>query len=116
MRNRIKTAIEFLKGGQSFNIDDIRLGLNEGGDIEVAGWSQYTNLENLTKDSSLRELDEIKYLFSEMIMSSPELRKFIQEKYIEYSLYYDDYGKASISICSEKNGVLKWKLPGPLLS
>jgi hypothetical protein len=110
MDSKIKIAIEFLKDGKSFRIDDIRLGLTEFGDIEVAGWSQYVNIENITKGSSLQELGEIKSLFFEMIESSSELKDFIRGKNIVYSLYYDDYGKASISICSEKEGILKWEL------
>lgn len=111
MRNRIKTAIEFLKDGTPFTVGDIRLGVTEMGDIEVAGWSRYINFENLTKENSLKELDEIKSLFKEMIESSPELKMFIEGKDVLYSLYYDDYGKVSITICSEKKGVLKWELP-----
>lgn len=29
MQNRIKTALEFLKDGQSFKVGDLRLGINE---------------------------------------------------------------------------------------
>jgi|SRR5688572_25491760 hypothetical protein len=110
MGNRIKAAVDFLKDGKSFRIDDIRLGLIEFGVIEVAGWSQYVHIENITKNRALQELDEIKALFSQMVESSPELKDFIQGKNIVYSLYYDDYGKASINVCTEKTGILEWGL------
>jgi len=106
---RIKTAVEFLKDGQSFSVGDLRLGI-ERNIINVTGWSQYSNLENLTKHIALKELDEIKTLFQQMIDASPELRIFIVGKKIEYNLYFDDYGKGSIIICSENDRALKWEM------
>ena len=109
MQSRIKTAIEFLKDSKSFLVGDLRLGVNELGDMEVTGWSQYTNFQNLTKTKSLEELAEIRYLFSEMLNTSPELRIFIEGRSIKFNLWFDDYGKASIGICSEMNGVVRWE-------
>lgn len=106
---RIKTAVEFLKVGQSFSVGDLRLGI-ENNIVTVTGWSQYSNIENLTKRHALKELDEIKILFKQMIDASTELRNFIADKKIEYNLYFDDYGKGSIIICSEKDGTFKWEM------
>jgi hypothetical protein len=110
MSNRIKTAIEFLKDNQSFLVDDLRLSVNQADDIEVTGWSQYTNLKNLTKAKSLEELEEIKILFLNMREDSPELEIFLKERNVIFNLWFDDYGKASIEICSEKNDVVYWLL------
>ncbi|GAB1447368.1 hypothetical protein MASR2M44_03610 [Bacteroidota bacterium] len=110
MENRIKTALEFLKDGQSFSVGDLRLGIDSYSCIVVTGWSQYSTFTNLTKKSSMQELEEIKSLFAEMLHSSVELQKFAEKRCIEYVLSFDDYGKASIDICSEKNGVLKWQI------
>ena len=101
---RIKTAIEFLKDGQSFSVGDLRLEI-ENKIVTVTGWSQYSYIENLTKHQALKELDEIKISFKRMLDTSTELRNFIADKKIEYNLYFDDYGKGSIIICSEKDGV-----------
>ncbi len=106
---RIKAAVEFLKDGQSFSVGDLRLGI-ENNTITVTGWSQYSNIEKLTKHQALKELDEIKILFKRMIDASTELRNFIAEKKTEYNLYFDDYGKGSIIICSEKDGIVKWEM------
>jgi hypothetical protein len=76
---RIKTAIEFLKDGQSFSIGDLRLGI-ERNIIIVIGWSQYLNIENLASNQALKELDEIKTLFKRIVDVSQELRKFIVDK------------------------------------
>ena len=107
---RILAAIDFLRGGQSFNIGNIRLAISDFGGIEVAGWSQFKNIENLAKSSCLKELQDLKEEFNEMLLSSLSLRTFIKDKDIEFALYFDDYGKASIAICSERDGILKWSL------
>lgn len=105
---RIKSAIEFLKDGQSFRVDDLRLGVADDG-IYVTGWSQYLNLENVTKEQSLIELSEIKSLFKLMVDSSPELEEFIRTKKIKINLAFN-YGASAIGICSEKDGVITWEL------
>ena len=68
------------------------------------------NFSNLTRGNSLNELAEVKGIFSDMVATSDDLKKFIVDKYIEYILCYDDGGKASIDICSEIDGVIKWKV------
>ncbi len=110
MENRIKTALEFLKDGQSFSVGDLRLGIDSYSCLVVTGWSQYSNFTNLTKKEAIEELEEIKSLFTGMLYSSGELQRFAEKRCIEYVLSFDDYGKASIDICSEKNGVLKWQI------
>lgn len=108
--SRIKMAVEFLKEGKFFRVGDLRLGIDESGNIEVAGWSQFVNLESITKANCIVELGEIKALFHKMIEDSSDLKFFLQGKLVIYSLYFDDYGKASIAICSEEHGLVKWHL------
>jgi hypothetical protein len=110
MENRIKIALDFLKDGQSFTVGDLRLGVEGFNCLVVTGWSQYINFTNLTKHNSIQELEGIKSMFSDMLNTSAELKEFAEKKIIEYVLSFDDYGKASIDICSEKNGVLKWQV------
>lgn len=110
MENRIKIALEFLKDCQSFIVGDLRLSMGNSNLLTVTGWSRYLNFSNLTKANSLSELTEIKNIFSDMIAASDDLKKFIIDKSIEYVLCYDDGGKASIEICSEMDGAMKWKV------
>lgn len=109
MEGRIKTALEFLKDGQSFLVGELRLGVEIPGTIDVTGWSSYKNFANLTKQQSLKELEEIKAIFYRMVNVSPELKSFIENKSIKFNLYFDDYGKGSIGICSEKDKILAWE-------
>ena len=109
MEERIRTALEFLKDGQSFTVGELRLGAEKPGVIEVTGWSQYTNFANLTKQQCLRELEEFKALFYKMVDASPELKDFIKDKSTEFNLYFDDYGKGSIGLCSEKEKKVTWE-------
>jgi hypothetical protein len=106
----IKVALEFLKEGRSTNVGDLSLGINASGDVQIIGWSQYLNFSNLTKERALDELEGIKKSFFQMLSASDELRQFVHGKSLAFNLYFDDYGKASISICEEKNGVVKWNV------
>jgi len=110
MKERIKTALEFLKNGQSFTVGELRLVAEKDGILEVIGWSQYKNFENLTKQHSLKELEEIKDIFQRMVNVSKDLKNFIKNKSVEFNLYFDDYGKGSIGICSEKDKILAWEV------
>ena len=110
MQNRIKTALEFLKDGQSFKIGDLRLSINEQNCLVISSWSRYINFRNLTMPKSLEELDEIKSLYNEMELLSDELKHFVESRCKEFVLCYDDGGKSSIEICSEREGIIEWKL------
>ena len=105
--SRIKTAVAFLNNGQSFKVCDLRLGMNGKNDMYVTGWSQFLNLENLTRSQALKELNAIKSLFKQMVDLSQELEAFIQDKRIEYNHAFN-YGMGAICICSEKEGVVEW--------
>jgi hypothetical protein len=65
-------------------------------------------LENVTQQTSLTELEEIKSLFAKMVVASKDLADFIKDKQIEYYLGYDD-GKGSIGICREVNEQITWE-------
>ena len=110
MEERIKTALEFLKDGQSFTVGELRFSAEKKGTLEVTGWSQYKNFENLTKQQSLKELKEIKALFYKMVDASKDLKIFVENKSIEFNLCFDDYGKGSIVICSQKEQKLNWEI------
>lgn len=110
MQNRIKTALEFLKDGQSFKVGDLRLGINEKNCLVISGWSRYNNFTNITKSKSLEELEDIKNTYNEMELLSNELKHFAEYRCKEFVLNYEDVGKSSIEICSEKEGVFEWKL------
>jgi len=111
MENKIDIAVEFMKKNQTAKVGDLRLGANSLNEIEVAGWSNYSNLKNITKQIALKELQEIKDLFSEMVETSNKLKFFLIGKSIKHILYYDDAGKASITICTEEDGKIEWKVP-----
>lgn len=106
-KSKIDIAIDFLLEGQSYKIDDLRLGMIDSHTMHVTGWTQYIDINNVTKHIALSELNEIKELFNQMVDSSEILKKFITDKSIEYNLAYD-YGMGAIGICSERDNVIKW--------
>ena len=107
---RIKTAVSFLEDGLSFKVDGLRLGYHEN-IIEVAGWTtSVTLLSHVDQAKAIFKLNEIKDLFYQMIDVSSDLRDFSAGKKIDFTLYYDDSGKTSIKICSERDGVCHYCL------
>ena len=44
-----------------------------------------------------------------MIENFSDLKSFIIDRDINYNLDFDDTGKGSIGICSEKKGILVWE-------
>ena len=109
LKERIQIAVEFLKDKQSFRVGGLKFGMDGKYDMYVVGWSQYLNLENITKNQALSELALVKKEFMRILDLSSELKDFIQDKNINYNLAFD-YGMGSIGICSEKNGVLEWEI------
>jgi hypothetical protein len=110
MNDQIEGALEMLNNGMSATIKGLRLTLITSQELEVAGWSQFTSLENLTRTIIDGELSELKNAFSELTRQYPELSKSMFDKTIVYNVYYDDYGKTSILICSEFNGIIEWAI------
>lgn len=106
----MKIALEFLKEGESYTVGDLRLGISSTNGLIITGWSKYLNFSNLTKYNSLEEMEYIKNIFNKMVKTSIPLKKFIGNKTIEYVLCFDDGGKASIDICTEKNGKISWEI------
>ena len=64
----------------------------------------------ITESIALSELKKIKNLFDDIIRQYSIRKEFITQKQVVYNLYFDDYGKTSILICSEKANILTWKI------
>ncbi|MES1181747.1 MAG: hypothetical protein ABUL44_03035 [Flavobacterium sp.] len=105
--SRVKTALALLPDGHTMQVGDLSLCCSDNAHFTVKGWTIH-NLENVTQQTSLTELEEIKSLFAKMVIASNDLADFIKDKQIEYYLGYDD-GKGSIGICKEVNEQIKWE-------
>ena len=109
LHNRIKSAIALLNDGHSCKVGDLTFSCKSPNLFIVSGWLTINNLEGVNRSSALEELKEIKCLFFKMVDKSRELSEFIRDKEIEYTLNYDDSGKASIEICREVDKQIIWK-------
>lgn len=109
LKNRIKNAIVLLTDGHSYKVGDLTFGCRDKIHFSVIGWTLMNDLSNVTKDSALLELKEIKELFKNMTSASVELADFVNKRQIEYYLAYND-GMASFEICSEIDGQFTWEI------
>jgi|GEM_PF-1182252 len=105
---KIDMEMEFLREGKPSQLGVLRFELESPGHLKVIGWSQYVNFSNITRRIALQELEEVKTAFYEMIEELPELKEFSSDKKLDFNLWYDDSGKASVRICSEKDGNVSW--------
>ena len=105
---RLKSAMILLNNCHSLNVGELTFGSDNSNHLSVTGWTLTNNLENITKESALNELFEIKTLFSKMVNNSTEFAEFIKQRQIEYYLAYD-YGMGGIGLCSEIDGQIKWE-------
>jgi|SRR6185312_8023420 len=107
MRERINIALEFLKLGQSYTIYSLRLGVRNHY-MYVTGWSRCANIESLTKQMALDELDEVKELFEYMVKESPALAAFIKDKNVKFNLCINPT-KEFMPVVSEYVGAITWE-------
>lgn len=108
LQHRMKNAIILLADGHSLKVGDLTFGCKDKKHFSVTGWTLKKDLANMTKQSALTELADIKELFITMTIASNELADFIKGRQIEYCLGFD-YGMGAIGICKETKGQLTWE-------
>ena len=109
LKGRIRAAITLLRDGHSMKVGDLTFGCTDKNHFSVTGWANSNDLRNITMQSAINELEEIKSLFASMRDKSIELADFIEGRQVEYYLDFDD-GKGAIGICHEKNRELTWEI------
>lgn len=107
LTDRIKNAIILLSDGHSFKVGDLTFGCDNLNNFLVSGWVESFELKNISKTRALNELTETKQLFLKMLAASNDLKKFIENRNIEYSLCYN-YGMGILELCRERNGIIEW--------
>lgn len=108
LKHRIRNVLEILQDHNSFKVGDLTFSAKDDSSFSVTGWTMNNELKNITKQSALNELNEIKSLLKRMVQVSTELSEYLKQRQIEYTLGYD-YGMGGIGICSEIDGQIKWK-------
>ena len=109
LHQRIKNAIILLEDGHPFMVGDLTFGCSNNSHFSVTGWTLCNDLKNLTEHKALIELNEMKTLFNKMTSVSSNLREFIKDRQVQFSLGYD-YGKGGLEICNEMNGQIQWTI------
>jgi hypothetical protein len=105
---RIKNAIMLLTEGHPYKVGELTFCAQDKSHFSVTGWTINNDLKNVTRDSAVKELSQIKDLFRRMTDASNELADFIKNRTVEFNLSFD-YGIGGLRICSETDGKLKWE-------
>ncbi|PXV57154.1 hypothetical protein CLV62_1544 [Dysgonomonas alginatilytica] len=107
MKDRIDNLVLLLQDGKPYQVGDLNFGMISKNILYVTGYTNYSDLNNLSKSKALEELSCIKNTFNDMVNYSEKLRTFIQGKKIKFNLAYN-YGKGGFGICTEKDGKIEW--------
>jgi hypothetical protein len=105
--SRIRAALEFLKDNQGFKVGGLFVSRTDNV-VHIAGSTNYSYIENINRRIVIKELENTKAEFNDYVEALPEFKDFMKNKEIKYYLILD-YGKGSIPICSEINGVITWE-------
>lgn len=108
--SRTNDAIGFLKEGLHFRVGELYLGCSSANILDVTADSRSVAFENMTKQSALSELNEIKKIFYHLTNVSDDFRVFVCTKEIQFNLFLSA-GQSDMRICSEKNGTIIWHYP-----
>jgi hypothetical protein len=106
--DEIKLLPDFLSQGRAFSVDGLRFEVIDNNLIEIIGWSNYTHLRSITRTIALQELEAIQILFKSLLKRFQSLSDFFDGKNLKYSLWFDDYSKGSLVICSTFGETIDW--------
>ena len=105
----IQERIWLIPEGIPLNLDNITV-RTDSNKLLVTGWTKTIHFKNITRETILEELNDLKTLYFELSASFDELNDIVKNNdlTIEYHMVYDDAGKCGIGLCSEIDGKLNW--------
>ena len=109
-KEQLRERIWRITDGVPLNLGRMTIKTSDTDKLLVTGWTNTINFENISKNSVLVELKDLKDSFAELTETYDELKTIVESNNltIEYHMAYDDAGKAGIGLCSEINGELNW--------
>lgn len=106
--DEVKLLPDYLSQGRAFSVDGLRFEVVGNDLIEIIGWSNYTHLRSITRTIALQELEAIQIHFKDLLKRFQPLSDFFDGKNLKYSLWFDDYSKGSLVICSIYGETIEW--------
>lgn len=104
---RFEIALQLLQEGEYILYENIGIKLIDNKQVNFIIPSSCWQLENITKNNALDDLENAKTKIKNMLSNSKELSDLLSNKEFVYLLNYDT-GKAGIEICEERNEKIKW--------
>lgn len=80
---------EKITSGEGLMVDDIRIVMEKMDKLKVIGWTEYSFLENVSKQIALKELDAIKKKFEHLLEKDNRIRSLADKINVRYILAYD---------------------------
>jgi succinate dehydrogenase/fumarate reductase flavoprotein subunit len=103
---RFELALERFREGHSFEFHDVGFRRGPDGVVHAQIESSWGG-DYVTQDTALLDLAEAERVLEELAEASPAFRETVATQPIEYEVC-EDYGMASVRVCSRRNGVFNW--------
>jgi ASC-1-like (ASCH) protein len=100
---RLNESVDFLKDNLTFKVGDFVLGTVDDETIYVDFFTNYTQIQNVSREKAVEELNQYRDNFQSMLNLAHEFYKYAKHKRVEYNLVLNT-GTAGILICKDKNG------------
>ena len=108
---QIRERIWSIADGVPLSIENVTIRIDRAGKLLVIGQTDTCYFENVTKEKTLLELQNLKEYFISLKSQFEELQNLISLNNLttEYHITFPD-GKNAIGICSEINNEVNWYL------
>jgi len=104
---RLETAIDLAREDNTLSVQDNHIGFNANGHLRISGFSKWNNLNLITKQKALEEIEELKDIYAHWLGLTTMFRELNGWLRPEYGLNYSD-GKNGIGICKVQDDNIEW--------
>lgn len=109
LTKRLETAIELTKENNVLSVQDKHISFNESGHLRISGFSKWSDLNSITRQRALEEIDELKDTYAHWLGLTTMFRDLNGWLRPEFELNYSD-GKNGIGICNVHEDKVDWTL------
>ncbi|MEP0481007.1 MAG: hypothetical protein ABJD23_12360, partial [Nonlabens sp.] len=107
LKKRITSAVNLATTGGVLLIQGVKISIRSKDQLIITGFSRALDLGNITKESALMEIQEVKNLYLHWIGLTNVFEKFTNSKPPKFVLSYSD-SKVGIGICEMSRSNINW--------
>lgn len=98
-----------LNSGERLKIGSLTFKMISPVNVTVSGYSTYRFSENLTRGTTIKELNDIKCEYHELLKNDNLLQNFIAYKLVQFNLFFK-YETGQALVAFESDGNVHWMM------